>query len=366
METRSASVGWTRTRNGEARVYANFKDAAFALARHKAEVEEIKRGLKLGLPPDKAFNDLCDYWIENRVPQKRSGHHDESIIRAHLRPEFGPVRIRNLGVADVDRFKAKRSHLDPKTVANVLTLLVSMLNCAVDLNWIAKVPRIRKPRVRIFNEDFRYLRTSEEIAKFLRAANDEGEITYSLYATAIYTGMREGELAALRWEDIDFEKRLITVQRSFDGPTKAGDLRYVPILDALLPTLQQWRLRCPGRLLFPNRDGNMYGKSGRIFQEVLHRVLASAGFKNRERKGKTRGYIVFHDLRHTFASQWVMNGGDLFKLQRILGHKSIQMTLRYAHLAPAAFASDYSRLGKVPRTDEDGQIVPLTTRAGPQ
>jgi integrase len=339
-------IRWT-DENGERRseVFKEHRDAVFQLRAREREVEEITRGLKLGLPPDKTFNDLCEYWIANRVPQKRSGHHDESIIRAHLRPAFGPVHIRNLGVAQVDAFKSQRTHLDPKTVSNLLTLLISMLNCAVDLNWLAKVPRIRKPRVHLFNQNFRYLRTDEEVGRFLLAARDEDELVHILYASAVYTGMREGELAALRWDDVDLEKRLITVQRSFEGPTKAGDVRYVPILDPLLPVLRAWRLRCGGRLLFPNRDGRMYGKSGRVFQEVLRRVLARGAFAMAERKGKVRGYIVFHDLRHTFASHWVMNGGDLFRLQRILGHKSIQMTQRYAHLAPSEFAKDWGRLG---------------------
>jgi hypothetical protein len=67
---------------------------------------------------------------------------------------------------------------------------------------------------------------------------------FALYATAVFTGMRAGELGGLRWDDVDFDKRLVTVQRSFDGPIKAGDIRYVPILDALLPVLRAWRLRC--------------------------------------------------------------------------------------------------------------------------
>jgi hypothetical protein len=65
---------------------------------------------------------------------------------------------------------------------------------------------------------------------------------------------------------------------TFDGPTKADDVRYVPIVDALLPTLRAWRLRHPGRLVSTNRDGGMLAPSGRIYQEVLHRVLDAAGF----------------------------------------------------------------------------------------
>jgi site-specific recombinase XerD len=89
----------------------------------------------------------------------------------------------------------------------------------------------------------------------------------------------------------------------------------------------------------------MHQKSSRIFQETLHRVLDAAQFPKVLIKKSERHYIRFHDLRHTFASHWVANGGDLFKLQKILGHKSIQMTQRYAHLSPDAFASDYSRFG---------------------
>ena len=59
--------------------------------------------------------------------------------------------------------------------------------------------------------------------------------------------------------------------------------------------------------------------------------------------GKERSYITFHGLRHTFASHWVMEGGDIFKLQKILGHQSIELTMRYAHLKPDAFTGDYAR-----------------------
>ncbi len=87
-------------------------------------------------------------------------------------------------------------------------------------------------------------------------------------------------------------------------------------------------------------------ESARVFQEIFHRVLDAAGFPKVEKNGKPRRYIVFHDLRHTFASHWVMNGGDIFKLQKILGHKDVTMTMRYSHLSPAAFATDLGRLGR--------------------
>lgn len=327
-------------------VYDEFADAAFKLREHQLEVEQVRRGLRAAQLPDKTFNQLCDYWLEKRAVRKRSQKDDESIIRRHLRPSFGLLKLRELGVAQVDDFVLARAQLDKKTIANHLTLLISMLNVAVDLGWLAKAPKIKKPRVPLFTRDFHYLRTDDEIRRFLDAAFSEGEVVGALYAAAVYTGMREGEFAGLRWDDIDLERRLITVQRSFDGPTKAEDVRYVPILDPLLPVLKAWRLRCPGKVVFPNRDGGMHQSAARIFQEVLHRVLDAAGLKPVQRSnGKMRPYVTFHGLRHSFASHWVVRGGDMFKLQKILGHKSIQMTQRYAHLAPEAFAGDYGRLG---------------------
>ncbi|MBI5500859.1 MAG: site-specific integrase [Deltaproteobacteria bacterium] len=346
--------------NGERRseVYDDRRDATFKLHQHQAEVEEIRRGLRAPTPPEKTFDELADYWIANRAAGKRSRKDDESIIRRHLRPAFGPSRLRVLGVQHVDRFVAERERLDRKTVANILTLLISMLRAARDLGWLAILPRIRKPRVPIFRRDYRYLRTDDEIIRFLTAARAEGENVFVLYAAAIYTGMRAGELAALLWEDVDLDGRLITVQRSFDGPTKSDRVRHVPILDPLLPVLRAWRLRCPGPLVFPNEAHEMHGPSARVFQEVLHRVLDAAGFPTTMIGDRVVRYIRFHDMRHTFASAYMRKGGDLFRLQKILGHQSIQMTMRYAHLAPSAFAADYGRLGGT-GTLRSGEVVSL-------
>lgn len=347
-------------------VYDTFKEASFQLAKREAEAEEIRRGLRDAPPEEKRFSDLIDYWMEKRAIHKRSRGDDESIIRCHLRPAFGTLALREIDVEKIDAYKAIRAHLSPKTVANHLTLLGTMLRVAVDLNWLIKPPRAAKPKVRAFAADYRYLRADEEIGRFLRAAREDGQDAFVLYATAVYTGMRAGELAGLTWSCVDFGRGLITVQASFDGPTKAGDVRYVPILDVLAPVLKAWRLRCPGSLVFPNRDGGMLIESARIFQERFHRVLDAAGFPRPSARKREKHYINFHCLRHTFASHWVMRGGDLFKLQKILGHKSVEMTMRYAHLAPAAFAADRDRFaGLETGLELQSNVVPLVRRAGP-
>jgi integrase len=320
------------------------------LSRHQVEVEEIRRGVRNAPPPEKTLGDLLDYWVEKRAVRKRSKKDDESIIRKHLRPAFGTMKLRDFGAEDVDSYvnaKIDDEELSDKTVSNHVTLLSTMLRMAAGFKvpWILHAPKLRKPKVALFGTDYQWLRSDDEVRRFLAAARAEDEHVFVFYALAIFSGMRAGELAALEWPDIDLDRRLIAVQRSFDGPTKSDRVRYVPILDPLLPVLCEWRRKHPGRLVFTNMAGAMFAPSARIFQEVLHRVLGAAEFPRVQRLGRDRPYVRFHDLRHTFASQWVMKGGDLFKLQKILGHQSVQMTMRYAHLAPDAFKDDYGRLG---------------------
>jgi integrase len=149
--------------------------------------------------------------------------------------------------------------------------------------------------------------------------------------------------------------RLITVQRSFDKPPKSGHVRHVPILDVLYPTLRVWRLKNKNDLVFPNEAGNMHTPSPRIVQDTFPAVLRAAELPK----------MRFHDLRHTFASHWVMKGGDLFKLQKILGHADQQMVQRYAHLAPEAFGADRGIFGPAPTQDaEVVELKPAKRRRG--
>jgi len=320
-------------------VHDEHTTARTELAKRETEVEEVRRGLRRRIDEGHSFEELSNYWLTVRAVDKRSLADDESILRAHLSPTFDGIKLKDISTEMVDRFVAARRHLDPKTVNNHLTLLRTMMNVALDLGWLAHAPRFKKPKV--LTPGFSYLRNEHEITRFLDCASrTEGEQPHALFAFAIYTGMRAGELAGLQWSDIDVSKRLITVQRSFDGPTKSGAVRYVPILDVLVPILHRWRAQQSSTFVFTSRNGTPLAPSSRVFQEVLHRVLAAAPFPTIVKKGKQKPYIVFHDLRHTFASLWVSRGGDLFKLQRILGHASQTMTQRYAHLAPSAFGAE--------------------------
>jgi integrase len=351
-------IRWTdESGRRQSAVFENYRDAEFALKRHIVEVEEVERCLKLGAAPKKRFSELCDYYFKFYTSQKRDSGRDRTVIYRHLCPFFGPMYLHEIG-ARVAEYKTAKEHLNKKTLHNHLTLLITMLRVAhLELNWLSTLPRIKKPTLKLFDKDFCYLKTDGEIRRFLLAAKEVHETAYYLYAFTIYTGLRAGEVAGLRWADVDFERRLISVCRSYDGPTKSNETRHVPITNVLLPLLKEWRLKCFGPIVFPNKHGRMLGESARVFQEVLHRTLDRADFQRITKNGKVRRYVVFHDLRHTFASHWMMRGGSIFRLQRILGHADIQITQRYSHLAPSVYSEDYDRFGnEIPGAEIPAQL----------
>ena len=134
---------------------------------------------------------------------------------------------------------------------------------------------------------------------------------------AIYTGMRKGEILGLEWQDIDFDAGIIhierTIHRGVEDTTKGGGRRDVPMSAEVRTALE----------LLPK-------KHERVFPDVIE-------FKNAFRNACDRAGIKnfrFHDLRHTFASHLAMQGTSLLVIKELLGHESLEMTLRYAHLCP--------------------------------
>jgi len=136
--------------------------------------------------------------------------------------------------------------------------------------------------------------------------------------TALNTGMRKGEILGLEWErHIDLKHGFILLDM-----TKNGERREIPINDTLRGVLQGLTRRLDVPHVFYDHDtGNHYKDVKRSFKTALKR----AGIRD----------FHFHDLRHTFASHLVMAGIDLTTVKELLGHKTLTMTLRYAHLAPA-------------------------------
>ena len=114
---------------------------------------------------------------------------------------------------------------------------------------------------------YRYLRTHQEIVRFLAAARQVDPSLRALRRSRLH-GHALAKLAGLLWQRVNLDRRLITVAASYDGPTKGGYVRHVPIVDALLPILKAWRVECPtpSDYVFPSSRGTMLRPSARVFQ----------------------------------------------------------------------------------------------------
>jgi len=153
---------------------------------------------------------------------------------------------------------------------------------------------------------------------------------FLLYLLAINTGMRRGELCGLKWAQVNFHTGLIEVIGNLTrfglGATKTNLIRYIPM---------NLRVRQYLLLALKSRKSEfvLSGEDNRPYDtNHVYRNFADAC----KRAGVRQ--IRFHDLRHTFASQFMMKGGNIYDLQNILGHTSLNMTQRYAHLSPAYLA----------------------------
>lgn len=341
------------------------KEAIAARESARSKVRRIRGGRERApLPDAKTFDELAEHWLKIKAGKKKSIKDDRSMINRHLRPALGPlalgqirkdvldeVYVELVGEHDEDGEEIRPGKVGPKTAWNILTLLGSMLREAKKQDWIPDVPHIERPVQE--QQDFVWI-DEDQVDRLLAAAREDDEHPQlePIIAVAAYAGLRAGEVLGLQWADVDVDGRRIAVRRSLssgagDTSTKSRKVRHVPLLGKLRPVLLAWRERCTSDVwLFPTETGEPRKPSDRHLQEFLHGALERAGIDEdtvRGGRSQSRRRVVqrrpftFHDLRHSFASNWMRAGEDLFTLSKVLGHSSITTTERYAHLAPEAF-----------------------------
>ena len=194
-----------------------------------------------------------------------------------------------------------------------------MLRIAKQWGIISNVPHIQSLKVPPQSFDFLSFDEAEKLVE-----STEGQWK-AMILLALKTGLRLGELRALRWEDVDLKAGRILVQqaawRDTIGTPKNGRPREVPLSDQALEILRRHR-HLRGGFVFCGRDGAMFTVSS------CNRPIWLACRRAQLRR------IGWHVLRHTFASHLVMRGAYIKAVQELLGHSDIKMTMRYAHLSP--------------------------------
>ena len=240
---------------------------------------------------------------------------DDNRYMKHIKLIFGKNEPSSLSQKEVDKFRVNLStFLKPQSVKHVLNLVTRISNFAVQNNYCAGISfKISKPKVS--NERTEDL-TSDQIASLLSAIDSHPDIqSANFMLVALYTGMRKSELFRLKWADVDYDRGFIHIRNP-----KGGKDQIIP-LNETVKTILQGHPKKDSEFIFPGRDGEQLVN---IYKEV-NKIKTAAGLP--------KDFRPLHGLRHTYASILASSGQvDMYTLQKLLTHKSPQMTQRYAHL----------------------------------
>jgi len=318
----------------KAKRWAQDTESAMRDGRHFKTVEAKKHSL----------GEMIDRYCKDVLPTKKNAEHTKTQL-LWWKGQIGEQMLSNVSSALIVEYRDKllatpvssvkkvkqpdgtvkeiitEKPRSPATVVRYLAALSTVYSQAVtEWKWIARdqnpMPDVRKPkeargRVRFLSD--------EERERLLIAANSSANpFLHPIVVLALSTGMRLGEIMRLTWDDVDFQRRSIVIQE-----TKNGERRAAPLTGRAfdeLKALDKVR-RINTRLIFPSKASN--GKKPVLVRKAWETALAKAGIED----------FRFHDLRHSAASYLAMNGASLAEIAEVLGHKTLQMVKRYAHLS---------------------------------
>jgi integrase len=288
------------------------KDAEKVIRKKTTEIIENKY-LDIRKDPDPVkFHDFAkEYMAWARVNKKASSYTRDLCIMRLLDGEFEGKTIQEITTWDIEKFKSKRkATLNPASVNREIALIKHLFTKAIEWNKMKENPAKKVKLLKGVVSRVRYLMPAE-IHTLL--SHCEGFLK-PLVTVAVHTGMRRGELLGLKWVQVDFEHGLIAIV-----DTKNHERRDIPMDDTVKATLKE--MPRTGDFVFMDRGKPLYPMKVQLALRDALKVSKITDFR-------------FHDLRHTFASNLVMAGVKIEKVQKLMGHKMLTMTQRYSHLAP--------------------------------
>lgn len=276
---------------------------------------------------DVTFREAALEWLryaeQDRACKPTTLRNYRCSVNVQLIPVFGDMALRDITPQHIERWRATLTTA-PRTRNKLLVELYGIFRRAervwgVTGNPAAQVERMREPRkldIDVFSP--------EEVRALVRAAADAQDA--AIYLTAAFTGLRRGELLALRWRDVDFAGSVIRVRASYAlsalTTPKSGKVRAVPLARevaaalALLAQRPTWTAE--DDLVFPGEAGGYL--DGSALRRRYYAALRRAGLRQ----------LRFHDLRHTFATAMIAKA-DILRVKEWMGHADVQTTMRYLH-----------------------------------
>ena len=295
--------------------------------------ETLIREKYLGTSKTKESPTVKDFLLKQYLPWMRTNLRNpeipEALLNKWVNPLLGEKRLNEITAEDIERLKVSilSAGRSLRSAQHILAIFRAALNKARDWEVFkgdnpvskVKIPRFDNRRVRFLSR--------EEVEKLLeecRKRTTSNNWIYPIVLIALTTGMRAGEIFRLKWQDVDFENDLIHIRDPKSGENRVAFL--APEMKEELLSLEGER--DPGGYIFTNSMGKPFSAIPDVWKGIIKRLGFNEGVTDRREK------VVFHTLRHTFCSWLAMSGVPLHVIKELAGHKTIQMTERYAHLLP--------------------------------
>jgi integrase len=316
-----------------------FERKADAHAWKSVKLAEKRQFLATGVMPvmkptlqETKFREFAQWWLDHRVAPRstvRTKERYSDNLKHHIYPMIGDLWLTQVTREHADQLvtKLRESNHNPVGTNLVVGVLKQVMSEAFRQEKILKYPFAEYGKLKEPKRPDNFM-SKEEIEKFLEVNKDDPH--YWLFVVALNTGMRRGELAGLCWDRVDFETGYIHITRLRDrnglaDRTKTrNSQRRIPMSDVVRHALMELKTRAwHPEFVFCIAYGKPFDE-GHVYWY----------FQRAQKKAELTNHYRFHDLRHTFASHFVMNGGSLYDLQKLLGHARFEETQRYAHLTP--------------------------------
>ena len=362
-------IQWRENGRRRAKSYPTEELAREVLAK---VVSDLAAG-RAGLPPDPkdapTLLELVPPWLQRRAKTHRSWRDDRCRWSLHLEPYFGKMRPAEVDAASIRRFvEAKLADgLSPTTVGHCVRLLSTFFADVVEMghapaNPVASLPRSTR---RLYRSTYDttatpFLQTLADVRRVFLALPEPVGVAFAVGALA---GLRTGEVLGLDWRDVDLAGRRIHVRQQVRGGKlgvlKDDEGRAAPLQTSLAPILAAWRLKTGGvglvfKPAYPTRGGRPDRPAQFVRPHTLHKYLRAA------LKSCGLPPLTWYEAtRHTFASLWVLGGGSIELLSKILGHSSVAVTQHYAHMKVDLFAESAFAAMTVDLSQPAGDVVSL-------
>jgi integrase len=296
-------------------------------------LDEARRGVLPGMVRTGAtFADAAAEWLryveQDRLRKASTVATYRSLLRSQILPAFGALPLESITPEMIERWVGSIERT-PATRVKALAMVHGIFKRAMKVWGLTRNPAIEVEKPPLHHGGDIEVFTPEEVWALVRAAASEQDA--AIFLTAAFTGLRRGELVALRWRDVDFSGAVIRVRSSYHegvlSTPKSGKVRSVPMAPEVAKALAQLGRRDD----FVGDDDLVFvGEHGSYVDASALRRRYGAAIKHASLR-----QLRFHDLRHTFGTRMI-GKTDIRRVQEWMGHADIQTTMKYLHYAPRA------------------------------